>query len=408
MMYLTQSLPGSSGRLKSVPEDFRVEEIPQFDCTGDGTWLHLLIRKRDLSTFEVVERLASALNLRKGDIGYAGIKDKRAVTVQWMSVPRWVEPRLESLELCDVEILDQRPHRHRLRAGDLAGNRFDIVIRETVPEALDRARAILAVLSRRGVPNLFGPQRFGTRENSDLLGRALLKGDWDEVLRQLLGSPSPLERDPRVLAARRLFDEGRTEQAESTFPAEFRVERAVLRRLTETADARLAVTRIPRPLRFLFVSAFQSRVFNDCLAKRLDTLDDVIDGDVLFDHRFESCFSVQEAESERSDVHAFRRSAAGPVFGKGMMRARGAAEALEARVFEQRDVDPASPGNPEAGVSLRGERRSYRARLEDCQVDAAQEGLRLKFELRRGSYATAVLKEIMKSPDALADESPPE
>ncbi|MHC4923607.1 MAG: tRNA pseudouridine(13) synthase TruD, partial [Planctomycetota bacterium] len=253
---LTTDLPGTGGIVRATPEDFLVEEIPLYPAMGAGDHSYALVEKRGITTREAIRRLAQHLDVPERSVGCAGLKDARAVARQTFSVEHMEPRRLEGLELQDLRVLSVKRHRNKLKTGHLAGNRFVLRIRETSDGALEAARAVLAVLEARGLPNAFGPQRFGTRGDTHLVGRALLAGDFEEMLALLLGRPSELENDPRVLEARRRYDDGDGQGALDVLPRSFHVERRVLSRLLEGNSPQRAVGSIPKPLRRLYVSAF--------------------------------------------------------------------------------------------------------------------------------------------------------
>lgn len=401
MRWLTEGLPGTGGRLKSVPEDFRVEEIPAWEPADEGPFLLLRVEKRGMTTNEAARQVARALRLPEREIGFAGIKDARAVASQWFSVPAAAGARLRELDHPHLAIREARRHTHRLQPGDLAGNRFDIVLRGVGHDAAARAEAIVAQLVRRGVQNGFGAQRFGTKGDSDKIGRALARGDCEEALQWYLGRPSPLENDPRIRAARRAFEEGRLDDAHAALPARLAHEAAVLDDFRRHGDARRALARIPKRMRLFFLSAWQARLFNRCLEARLDALDRVLDGDVVVRHETGKAYPARAPALEQPRADAFEISPAGPLFGPGLLLARGAAAAIEEAVFAAAGVAPDHGTQPFRDVHLRGERRAYRFPLAGARVDAVPDGLRLRFELPRGCYATNVVGEITKAePDA--------
>lgn len=175
LAYLTTDLPGIGGLIKIRPEDFFVEEIPLYSCSGEGTHLYIQIEKRKITTLDVLRIIASALNMPRKEIGYAGLKDARAVARQWISIEHIKPQELGQLDLENIKFLQFKRHGNKLRIGHLAGNRFVIRLRQVQPapqEAMQRAERIMAVLAQRGAPNYFGPQRFGTRQDGHLLGKA--------------------------------------------------------------------------------------------------------------------------------------------------------------------------------------------------------------------------------------------
>jgi tRNA pseudouridine13 synthase len=165
----------AAARLRTEPEDFQVEEVLGFDPAGSGQHLLLKVRKRNANTQWVARQLAALGGCRSAEVGYAGLKDRRALAVQWFSVPRprtavsWLESRH-----AEFEVLEALPHNRKLPIGALAGNRFTVRLRPPdgdVPR-LERALAArLELLGERGVPNYFGPQRFG-RDGANLTAPA--------------------------------------------------------------------------------------------------------------------------------------------------------------------------------------------------------------------------------------------
>src|SRR6478735_5659507 len=127
---LTADIPGIGGRIKVEPEDFEVEEVPAYAASGAGDFLYLWIEKRDMGAKFFQGHLARRLNIPEGEIGTAGLKDRRAVTRQWVSVPLRAEAHLASIDGDGVKLLDVQRHVNKLRAGHLRGNRFRILIRD--------------------------------------------------------------------------------------------------------------------------------------------------------------------------------------------------------------------------------------------------------------------------------------
>ena len=162
--------PLSRGTLRAEPEDFVVEEDLGFTASGTGQHVLLKVHKRNANTQWVARELAKLCGCHPRDIGYAGLKDRRAVATQWFTVPR---SRLSLEAWCEVQqaefnVLDAAAHSRKLPRGALAGNRFAIRIRDVEPTALASALAgRIADITRRGVPNYFGPQRFG-RDGANL------------------------------------------------------------------------------------------------------------------------------------------------------------------------------------------------------------------------------------------------
>jgi tRNA pseudouridine13 synthase len=186
------------------PETFLVEEIAAYEPVGDGEHTFLWVEKRGLTTMDAVKRLARTLGADARDVGYAGLKDRNAVTRQWISVPR-VAPEL-ALEIRepDLAVLVARRHGNKLRTGHLRGNRFEVVV--TVgADGVAALGARLAALAADGVPNRFGEQRFGAAGDNATAGLAILRGqrrERDHRLRKLLLSAAQADVFNRALDLR--------------------------------------------------------------------------------------------------------------------------------------------------------------------------------------------------------------
>jgi tRNA pseudouridine13 synthase len=160
------------------PETFTVEEIPAYAPTGEGAHLFVWIEKRGLTTFDAIARLGRALGVAPRDVGYAGLKDRHALTRQWLSLPGVEPARALAVADIDLKVLAAAPHPHKLRLGHLRGNRFEVTL---TGSATDAERAALdarfAALATGGVPNRFGAQRFGAAGDNAAAGLALLRGE---------------------------------------------------------------------------------------------------------------------------------------------------------------------------------------------------------------------------------------
>lgn len=167
---LTGDLPGIGGRIKAAPEDFEVEEIPAYAPSGQGEFLYLWVEKRGMGAEYFLRQVARRLDIPPGEVGSAGLKDRHAVTRQMLSVPASAEPRLDALDGDGIRLLDRSRHTNKLRSGHLHGNGFRIVVRDVVPEAGERLPALLDRVRAVGLPNFYGPQRFGRDGETGRLG----------------------------------------------------------------------------------------------------------------------------------------------------------------------------------------------------------------------------------------------
>ncbi|RME39720.1 MAG: tRNA pseudouridine(13) synthase TruD [Deltaproteobacteria bacterium] len=394
--YLTGTLPGIGGHIREIPEDFRVEEIPLYAPSGQGDHLYLRVEKTGLGTLEVARILAKTFQVPQQAIGYAGLKDTRAVTVQTFSIHHGQAEQAERLCHPQIRILAISRHGNKLRPGHLAGNRFELTLRHVDRDAQDKAADILAVLQDLGVPNFFGPQRYGVLGNNDQVGLALLKRRWHQALAAIIGDAARI-RHPDWRAAAEAFARGDLTECLRRLPPRMRDERSLVEALLRGQKDREALFLIPKQRLRLYLSAFQARLFDRILAMRLATIERVWAGDIAYRHDNGACFRVDDPATEQQRADRFEISATGPLFGRKMLTPTGQSALLEASLLDKFGLsyDDFRPG---AGLNLEGDRRPLRVPLDKVEMEAGPGQLRLCFTLPRGSYATSLLREVMKSP----------
>jgi tRNA pseudouridine13 synthase len=348
---VTSDLPGAGGTIRAAPEDFEVEELPVYLPSGQGTHLFLWVEKRGRNTREVASEIARALKVPERDVGVAGQKDRLALTRQFLSVPNAPGRQAQGLAGEGWRVLSAKAHGNKLKTGHLAGNRFRIRVRGATPGAAARARAAGEALAARGLPNLYGPQRFGRGGSNVPLGRALVLGG----------------DDPQLPRARR-----------------------------------------DRFLRRIAISAYQSWLFNRVLADRVrdGAFASALPGDLMKKLATGGLFTCESPEADGPRVASFEISPTGPMFGHRMMSPQGEALAREGRILSEEGLtlERFAPLGPDA----EGTRRPMRLplALTVCEEDDAAGSFVVDFSLPKGSFATAVLREVLKSevPEELPEE----
>ena len=394
--YLTAEVPGTGGVIKGSPEDFVVEEIAAYQPSGQGEHCYAQIEKRGIATLEALRRLSKALGVQERDIGYAGMKDAVGVTRQTVSIPRVAPEKVLALEIPGMRVLSAVMHGNKLRLGHLKGNRFRIRLRDAAPGAIEHAEAALAILERRGVPNRFGAQRYGAQGNTHVIGAALLRRDFKQAIDTLIGDPAAVT-DERWRLAIEAYRRGELAESLALFPGHLRGERELLGRLVQRPDAfEKAFNSVQPRMKRLYLSAFQSSLFDQVLEQRLDRLEYVGTGDIAFKHENGACFLVQDAAAEAARAQAFEISATGPMFGCTMMEAQGDQGELERSILAAKELTPES-FNLSGGLRMEGERRPLRVPITGALAQEEGGDLLLDFSLPRGSYATCVMSEIMKT-----------
>jgi tRNA pseudouridine13 synthase len=340
---LTADLAGVGGRIKVQPEDFEVEEIPAYPPSGQGDYLYLWIEKRAMGAEYFVRQIARRLDVPLGEIGTAGLKDRHAVTRQMVSAPIRAESRLAQLDGDGVRLLNVSRHGNKLKPGHLHGNRFRILIRDVDQTAAEKLPPILEHLRTRGMPNFYGSQRFGRDGETVLMGMALLRGDQRPAL------PS-----------------GARPNLRSPF------------------------------LRKLSLSAAQAALFNHTLAGRMadGLLQRVLPGDVMMKWPFGGIFVAEDVEREQARFDGRETVTAGPMFGRKMFAA--ASEAAERETAVLQEAGLTAEAFRGFGKLLSGTRRHNVIYLDDFGAAYEADGVRLNFTLPAGSYATVLLREVMK------------
>jgi tRNA pseudouridine13 synthase len=319
--------------IRTVPEDFRVTEIPLITPDGEGEHCWLYIRKRNSNTPWVASRLASFAGVSPREVSYAGMKDRNAVTEQWFSVqlPGRADPDWKAINNDDFEVLEAKRHSRKLKTGALRGNRFQLRLRGVAADP-SQIEARLEQL-KRGVPNSFGPQRFG--RGGDNLVQA-----------------------ERLLARPR--------------------------------------ARVSRNKRSIWLSAVRSALFNRVLAARIEAgnWNTALAGDAFQLDGKSAVFTVPEVDDEirvrvaSGDIHP-----TGPLCGSGDPLASGVAAGLEQSTLEPyRDwIDGLD------AFRMQHARRALRVIPGDLVwSQEADDQCLLDFSLPAGSYATSLLYEVFE------------
>lgn len=410
-VYLTREVAGIGGRIKERPEDFLVDEVPLYEPSGEGEHIYLYVEKRGMSTFELVELLAGHFGVPRMAIGYAGLKDRKAVTRQVMSVhtPGKTAEDFPSIKSERVQVLWADQHANKLRPGHLKGNRFSVRIRGVRMGDVLRAQRVMKTLADVGVANRFGQQRFGAAGNNHLVGQELIRGDYKAALDEMLGARRGAPASQAEM--RRLYAAGDLMGALAACPRGCHTEQQALRMLVRgAAPARVWRSVDPAAVKFL-ISAAQSAVFNAVLDQRVEQglLGELVNGDVGMNVTSRGVFAVDDAvlanAETRERLRKFDIAPTGPMWGTSMMRAQGRtgrveAEALAACGLKETDLERFEETH---GGWIEGSRRPLRVAVTDIEVEGGSdehgEYVRLAFDLPRGAFATVVLEEVMKVGD---------
>jgi tRNA pseudouridine13 synthase len=331
------------GKVRQGAKDFQVDEIPAYVPDGRGDHLFVLFRKADLSTPEAVRRIAQALEVDAEQAGFAGLKDKHAITTQWASFFGASAERAAQISVPGIEVMQATPHPHKLRTGHLHGNRFRLRVRDVQEGAAAIARSVLDELEAHGSPNYFGEQRFGrSGENLARAQRWIVE---------------------RGAAPRSRFD------------------------------------------RKLMVSVWQSSWFNAWLAARMrdGSWRSAVHGDLMRKEDSGGLFTAEDLDDARARAERFEISTTGPIFGADMRWPTHEALASEHALLDASGVP--TERLRELRKLAPGTRRVARIRPRDVRIDEEPGNLLIELTLPKGAYATVVLRELQK-PDSDTDAAP--
>jgi len=405
MRYYASDADGIGGRLRAAPSDFIVEEIPLEGKGGDtGPFLICRLTKTNWELQHAVKEIAKRLGISHRRIGWAGTKDRNAITTQWISLYNVTAEQVRAVQLKDIVLEPLRNANEALSLGSLQGNRFELVIRDAEPADLAPRVAAITETVRNGVPNYFGLQRFGAiRPVTHTVGEWILRGDYEQAVLTYIGLPFPSENEG-VRATRSAFLETRDPApALRELPVQMNYERAMLQHLhNNQGDYAGALRELPPKLLSMFVSAFQSWIFNSALSQRFDeghTLTGPVPGDHLIFANGRTD-TVTPANVSAASIHIRRGRCSIALFMPGKDTEKGTmpVEPVMNALLQEKGITPDDFSRASRFVQTKFE-GAYRPISLNAGIESAIEGsaVHLKFTLPPGHYATTVCREYMKA-----------
>jgi len=411
-VYATKS-SGINGKIRQFPEDFVVEEIlldgskatvePQTNVsslTVRGRYLVCLLVKRNWDTLLALRTIAHQLGISQERIQIAGIKDANALTAQHISISRTTPEQISSVKIKDIQLHPLCFSNEKIHSKMLLGNQFHVVIREiknSSTEIEERIRNVSNELKNKGgVPNFFGHQRFGTkRAITHLVGKQIVKDAWEKAALIFLAKPSEFEHPESKQAREQLWQTRDFDEAFHNFPLQLQHERVMLAHLAKhPRDFVGAFRRLPTKLCQLFVQAYQSYLFNKSFSERTKlgiSLNQTQNGD----------YSVKVDNQSRLAL---------PIVGFKQPLSSGTQGKIEREILKEENLTPehfrisampqiSTPGGlrtaltPLIGLKIEKPRKDI--------VNPLKNTVSLGFTLKKGSYATIVLREFMKPSDPI-------
>lgn len=416
--YLTQN-QGIGGVIRQQIEDFQVEELTNRAEGTDGKYLIAELSKQDWDTHHLITELSRRLQISRKRIGWAGTKDKRAITTQKISIYGITEEQLQQIKIKDVELRLIGRSNKKIALGDLHGNKFSIMIRDIEHpegETRDRVESIINEINAGGTPNFFGTQRFGVqRPVTHLVGEAIVRGDFELAAMTYIARAFPTENEETQKIRSYIWETRDFKEGLKKMPTYLRYEGAMLNHLIANQDDYVGCfSALPLNLHKMLVHAHQSYIFNRMLSARMlegMPLDEALVGDVVCfrdEQGFPDVRRTQMVKSSEVDginnlVRRSRAFVALPVVGYDLNLGEGVPGELVHRILSELNVKPDDfkiDEMPE--LSSRGLYREVLApvsvdfKVEEDDINPGKIKVGLEFVLPRGSYATVVLREIMK------------
>ncbi len=398
--------PGIGGRIKAFPEDFVVVEDPLPSIFEGRKYAIFLLKKRNWDTMTAIKEIAKRAGIRHRDIGFAGTKDRHAVTYQYISVPAQAKEKVEGVQIRDIELRFISYGRF-IKLGHLLGNRFRVIVHDVDENAFEGTKAIVRELREKGgFPNYFGYQRFGEkRVTNHLIGKLLLQGDFEGAARLFLGAhEGGMEGDE---VRRHFWETGDVDRALEEFPNFLRYERTLLHRYKETGSWKRAFLSLPLPIMRIFIHAYQGYLFNLYISRRIEEglpLNEVLVGDIVVQVKGgipyrDRTYRVTETNLNfvNEKIRRGKAMVSGPLFGFAMRRAKGLPGRLEEEILEEEGLLLEVFKKLPKPMAEPGGRRELLIRpLGLTYGYVPEKGMCFRFFLPKGVYATSVLREIMK------------
>ncbi len=417
-LYYTKT-QGIGGLIRQQIDDFCVEELTNRVENSNGNYLIVELIKQNWDTHRLVRELSRILRVSRDRFGWAGTKDKRALTKQRISIWNVSADDIARVRLKDVEMKVIGRSNKKISLGDLFGNRFKITVRN-IELPLDEIQSRVQAISREleyGAPNFFGVQRFGeNRPVTHIVGEAILRGDFRDAAFTYIAKPFPDEPDEIKKVRQFVWDTGDFKEGLKMYPVRLQFERAMMNHLISNPEDYTGAFRVlSKNLQKMFLHAYQSYIFNLILNRRIRlglSIHEAYVGDIV-------CFKneigmpdtsrLQKVTEDNLDginnlIIRGRAFVTAPIVGYDTEFAEGKPGEIEREVAGELNIDLEDfkvPAMPE--LSSKGLRKEIILpfKSEFCvaedEINPGKTKLTLKFTLQKGGYATTILREYMKS-----------
>lgn len=415
MLYYLSPADGTGGRLKTEAEDFVVKEISNHPPQKDGGRFTIAeVTSINWETNRLVRLLSRSMNISRERVGFAGTKDKRAITTQLMSFECPPE-KLNDVTFKDLSFDNIYTSNRGMKIGDLIGNTFDIKVKsctmesEKIPETLEDTLSVIKKTG--GFPNYFGVQRFGTsRPVTHRVGEAIVRGNMKGAVEAYLSYPSEYEGDDIRETRKRFADGEDYSKIIPDMPKNMGFEKTLAEHLARRPDDYAgALAEMPSNLQMMFTHAYQSYLFNLMLSERMKRgipINEPVEGDVVIPvdgdkvpmHENPILTTSKNIDLVARQVRTGRAYISIVLYGTDSMFAEGEMGEIERSIVESEKLEEKDfvvPGLPHC--SSKGSRREIVCSVRDLKYTVADDGYTIGFSLPKGNYATCLMREFMKS-----------
>ena len=336
---------------KQNRDDFVVTEIPLYEFSGEGEHIIIKFRKKDLTTWDAVQIFSEQLGCKSRDIGYAGLKDKNAMTIQQISIPKSCEEKLNKFAHANIKVLETTKHNNKIKIGHLKGNKFFIRLKRVTPMDARKIEEAVLKISNFGMPNYFGFQRFGIEGDNYKKGEAIIKGELKEKNRKL--------KQMYINAYQSyLFNSWLSKRIEMS-------------KLIDLFEAKEIYEKLDLPLDIVKNMKKQEHPFK------------LLPGDLMSHYPYGRIFNIEDLDVESEKFYKRDRVATGILCGKRVKNAIDLAYEIE----KEYDIK----------IQEDGSRRFSWVFPDEIETNYKEDKnwMEIKFSLPKGSYATEFIAEII-------------
>ena len=409
--FLTKTA-GVGGKLRTHPEDFVVTEVSNYPLKKENSRFTIAdVTSTNWETNLLIKEISSRLHISRQRVGFAGTKDKRAKTTQLMSFYKMPVEKLSNVKIKDVVIENIYTSDKPVKIGNLVGNKFEITVRDTDGKIKDEQVCNISdvITTNGGFPNFYGVQRFGiVRPITHVVGRYIVCGDFESAAMAYVANPIEGEGEETYTLRKNLEETHNFSEALKSYPRFLNFEKAIMNKLVvDASDFVGGLKELPKNLLTMFVYAYQSYLFNKILCERIKQnipLNEAVVGDIVLPVRkdiLDDWILVTDSNIQKVNKQVLKGKAfiSGILFGYESVFSDGDMGEIEHKIIEREKIDHRDFIIPEIPyISSSGSRRALISPVNNLEHKLGSDNtLVLKFELKKGCYATSFLREFMKA-----------